>query len=397
MFWSCALQEAKENVVPLKRRSTSPFFDFKCHCLYCGANLEPFGSKTPHKLLSKICSVTSENAKTKILERAQAIGGDQADAVICRLSGVFDLRAVNARYHVDCYRKFQPVVKTPGRPVNEIARSAVDILVEELKSDAECQFSVNELADKLNKEAGENAYTPRYLKELLKSRFGEENIVFTDFAGKNSVFCFRDTANKFVYDKWHAERKSSGEDDRSRIVQAAAKIIREDIRLRTFDNDNYMIGGPLDEECMVPDSLRLLMSEIIKSTTDSKQAERSREAICQSIVAACRPRSYISPIQLNLSVYMFLNEGSRHLIDLLHSLGLAASYTESRRFIASLLNSEKSEDDVIQRFNQYAFDNADYNVRTLDGHRTFHNMGGISCSTPRTSEPPLCTGTTISK
>ncbi|KAE8747077.1 hypothetical protein FOCC_FOCC006215, partial [Frankliniella occidentalis] len=380
--------EEKENNVPVKRRSSSTFFDFKCQCLYCGRDLKPcFGSKTPERDRAKICSVTSADAKTKILERAQAVGGDQGDAVICRISCVLDLQAVNCRYHLDCYRKFQPAVKTPGRPVNERSRSAFDILCDELEADSECQFSVNELAEKLNKTAAENSYSPRYLKELLKSRFGKENVIFTDFAGKNSVFCFRGKANRFVYDHWHSERISSGENDRTRIVKAAAKIIREDIRMRAFDNDTYLIGGSLDEECMVPDSLRLLLSETIKSSTDSKQSQRSREAIAQSIVAACRPRSYISPIQLHLSMYVFLNEGSRHLIDLLHNLGVAASYNESRRFVGSLLNSERPEENLEQRFKQWAFDNADYNVRTLDGHRTFHNMGGISCSTPRPLEP----------
>ena len=33
-------------------------------------------------------------------------------------------------------------------------------------------------------------------------------------------------------------------------------------------------------------------------------------------------------------------------------------------------------------FVQFVFDNADFNVHTLDGHNTFHSMGGIACVTP---------------
>lgn len=33
-------------------------------------------------------------------------------------------------------------------------------------------------------------------------------------------------------------------------------------------------------------------------------------------------------------------------------------------------------------FLQFVFDNADINVRTLDGHNTFHAMGGIMCVSP---------------
>lgn len=39
-------------------------------------------------------------------------------------------------------------------------------------------------------------------------------------------------------------------------------------------------------------------------------------------------------------------------------------------------------------FVQYCFDNADFNV-TLDGHNTFHSMGGIRCLTPRCSDGRL--------
>ncbi|GBM87391.1 hypothetical protein AVEN_168639-1 [Araneus ventricosus] len=33
-------------------------------------------------------------------------------------------------------------------------------------------------------------------------------------------------------------------------------------------------------------------------------------------------------------------------------------------------------------FVQFAFDNADHNTRTVDGHGTFHVMGGVQCVTP---------------
>ena len=32
---------------------------------------------------------------------------------------------------------------------------------------------------------------------------------------------------------------------------------------------------------------------------------------------------------------------------------------------------------------QYVFDNAEYNLHTLDGHGTFHAMNGIVCVTPK--------------
>lgn len=37
-------------------------------------------------------------------------------------------------------------------------------------------------------------------------------------------------------------------------------------------------------------------------------------------------------------------------------------------------------------FNQFVFDNADFDVCTTDGLKTFHSMGGIRCITPASSE-----------
>lgn len=40
-------------------------------------------------------------------------------------------------------------------------------------------------------------------------------------------------------------------------------------------------------------------------------------------------------------------------------------------------------DGSVNPFSQFIFDNADFNVNTLDGHSTFHAMGGIMAVTPR--------------
>lgn len=73
--------------------------------------------------------------------------------------------------------------------------------------------------------------------------------------------------------------------------------------------------------------------------------------------------------------------GSEHLIELLSALGVCSSYYESDRYLRSLISAGPP---VIQcdAFTQFVFDNADVNVRTLDGFNTFHAMGGIACITP---------------
>ncbi len=163
---------------------------------------------------------------------------------------------------------------------------------------------------------------------------------------------------------------------RSKIVKQAAKILREEIRSKAFDMENYFCGGEMNEEYIVPDLFRTFLAELI--THKSTQAERCAEAIAQATMQACRPRSFISPILLGVGVYIHRHIGSRHVIDILHSLGFSASYGEVQKFLLSATTADlPSESEMFGSFLQFVFDNADYNVRTIDGYNTFHNMGGI--------------------
>ena len=75
---------------------------------------------------------------------------------------------------------------------------------------------------------------------------------------------------------------------------------------------------------------------------------------------------------------------SKTLLDILCSLGICTSYSEVVRYQSSATQNSAPFIDGIAHF-QYVFDNYDYNLRTLDGHGTFHAMGGIVCVTPKTA------------
>lgn len=66
-------------------------------------------------------------------------------------------------------------------------------------------------------------------------------------------------------------------------------------------------------------------------------------------------------------------------------VGLCASYDEIRLFEASLLlhsGSEEKKEMYKDAYIQMVFDNADNDVRTIDGKNTFHVEGGIKILTP---------------
>lgn len=99
---------------------------------------------------------------------------------------------------------------------------------------------------------------------------------------------------------------------------------------------------------------------------------------------ATRPRTLIAPLQISLGVQMHHHFGSRFLLDTLNSLGFASSYTKVQKFELNAAASHNKSELFIGNNNlvQFVADNVDHNLRTLDGHGTFHGMGMIAAVTP---------------
>ena len=129
------------------------------------------------------------------------------------------------------------------------------------------------------------------------------------------------------------------------------------------------------------------MKGVIKSkASQSCSIERRRISIGHAIVAASRPRSFVSPILLSVAIYIHQRYGSKELISLLNSLGFSDDYAEVQRFLYSVVSCDKPSYSL-NGFSQFIFDNADFNVSTISGHDTFHTLGGIACVTPGLTSP----------
>ena len=75
---------------------------------------------------------------------------------------------------------------------------------------------------------------------------------------------------------------------------------------------------------------------------------------------------------------------SRFLIDSLHEHGFSGSYAEAQKFEHSLAANQATELFPLNQSQllQHVADNTEHNIRTLDGHGTFHGMGKIVVLTP---------------
>ena len=137
---------------------------------------------------------------------------------------------------------------------------------------------------------------------------------------------------------------------------------------------------PKDITCTAPESLDTFIHNVIHHSSKTGHSPK-HEAIMQSIIAATRPRSFLSPLLLGIAVCIHRKYGSKDLIELLNNLGFSQSYWEVQWYEYSVMADQSDQQDP-DGFLQHVFDNADFNIRTIDGHGTFHSMGGIQCSKP---------------
>ena len=156
-----------------------------------------------------------------------------------------------------------------------------------------------------------------------------------------------------------------------------------------YDCDRYLSSNVItQEDGPVPDTLKCFMKGVIKYKGHEQVSVPMRcTAISHALIAACRPRSFISQLPLAIGIYLHRKYAPRELIDILNSMGFAVSYRELQRYEYSMIDGESPSYDL-DGFLQFIFDIADFNVHSLDGYNTFHIMGGIACITPSATSRP---------
>ena len=381
-------EESESKIQTKVLRSASISFDWKQHCFLCSKSAV---GPTGKPLQDEASAVETIELRDNILEICNQRKDEWGTAVQARLQMCIDLPAAEAVYHRSCLRVFIKMKPSPksdfqsssGRPVDPHMSMAFNKLCEWLEVADEELYTLDELQDRMREMGGSDVvYSTKQLKRKLKDKY-KEHIFFAEICGKKNVICIRDMASRIINNRWYSEREKDFVDESQRIVRAAAKLIKAEIRDAPYDNKQY----PTEFECSelkagkqwLPSLLSLFMENVIGN-------ERKQVFISQSIVQAARPKSVISPILFGLGVSLDHTFDSQWLLDLLSRNGFSVSYDEVNTFKQSVVQSENSDmpQSYPTAFTQWSGDNVDHNVHTLDGSNTFHGMGIISMTTPYT-------------
>ncbi|KAG5870423.1 hypothetical protein JTB14_024068 [Gonioctena quinquepunctata] len=199
------------------------------------------------------------------------------------------------------------------------------------------------------------------------------------------------TLNAAIYQ----QKCKSEKEERLQIVEAAARIICDDIRSQVYIVKEY----PAPDRLM--DGTESLISEMLKHSITTLIIDRKKgrykdkwkdksHAISHLIISAVRPRSFLSNLQVGLAAYIYEKFGSRKLLDVLSSLWFRSTYVKAVWFEISPTLKTESEL-CAEGFIQFIYDNADFNTQTIDGYSTFHVMGGMYTVGPASAVPPDAT------
>ncbi|GBO29561.1 hypothetical protein AVEN_98016-1 [Araneus ventricosus] len=135
---------------------------------------------------------------------------------------------------------------------------------------------------------------------------------------------------------------------------------------------------------MVPHTLRAPMQSLQVKKRDDVNLRKKFTTIAHAIISTIRLQYILS---LNNDVALLVNRkfGSKSLINLLSRFGFCASYDEAQQLEMSAICQPLQPTGT---FCQNNFDNADFNVATLDGLNTFPRMPGANCIIPFCDLPP---------
>lgn len=240
------------------------------------------------------------------------------------------------------------------------------------------------LSDLTNQIENEDSLSNRDLFKNLKEKYGDD-IYTSHHRGRKPVIYFKTCNPLKLSSQWFNDNNSLSNLEKKTVLNAAAEILRTDIIKYTFKSDSYPPSSKFLDNVMsvIPESLSTFLGDLLVHEKDKDGTENyvKRDYIAHSIVSILRPKTFISNLQIAVGTYVYRKTGSRLIIDLLSKIGVCSSYHSLQLYEASTIVAPPKMN-VDDAFVQYVFDNTDHNVNTLDGHETFHCLGGIAIYSP---------------
>ena len=298
-----------------KTRSTGLNFNITSDCMFC-AQLVTVDER--HVDRSDGWKIRTKDFDCSIRKICNERNDEWSMLVLSRLnSSISDLHAADAVYHNCCSVNFRTGKLIPskydvgsnevsckrrklGKPVDVIRTEAYDRTIEYFMVNDDTQFTLKDFSIKMSEfliDEQAEPYGLTFLRARLYETLGD-GVVITNHSGKEGVVTFRQTAESILNEYHNMPNPSSVEDERDRIITAAAKIIKNEMKEIYTPMDSYPGTETICDvhNCLrfIPPALQLLLSLLVTCLQPSLKIA----SIGQAIIQASRPRAILAPLQI---------------------------------------------------------------------------------------------------
>ena len=172
---------------------------------------------------------------------------------------------------------------------------------------------------------GDDTYTRKMTQVKLHEKYGD-SLRLVSREGKSNIILL-DRVGDIISEKWYKKRKTDLSVETESIVTTAAKLLKDPIKNYAHETDTYPAVDDISSgnDC-VPHLLQVFINKLVIHPL----------SLSQTLFTATRPRS-IMPLQFGLALAVNNRLASKWLNNLLHRLGLAASYDEVKKFVSRML------------------------------------------------------------
>ena len=109
-------------------------------------------------------------------------------------------------------------------------------------------------------------YSKRHMLVCLREKYGHHLTVCSK-NGRSNLLCFSNMVDYLITDKWYEQRQLNKEDDATRIINMATKLLITSMKEKMYSKQVYPIGQDVStmEKCLgwLPDLVRVFLSKLI--------------------------------------------------------------------------------------------------------------------------------------
>ena len=155
-----------------------------------------------------------------------------------QLSICTDLVADEAVYHVEFHAQF--FLNTRSADGNQDClecpkmQAVFNLTCDWLESEIDL-FTLEDFQLKMEEVPSDETCSVKRIKQKLQKVY-KENLFFAEVPGRKNVVCFRNMANWITSDQWYDNKRQNADDEAKRIIETAAKIIKN--KLKEFLKSN---------------------------------------------------------------------------------------------------------------------------------------------------------------